>query len=370
MEIITRGAEVFSRLTDGNIGAEKLQKKLCRHHHCDRENVVTLLHPTVKSLLSLDIVFNSLKWSVNAKDIDFYLKSMKKSFMLYCLSDVIELLKPDINIKSSDILKKDAEIGSLNEKDEFEQIVEEQYFQQIETILHNACFFNRIKRIAGVFINAIQYQLAIGFTPVIRSTQFDTPLQWKCLKNLKGKNEHVVDLYCWMYEQSIGKLQVMPLNEVINDLLVTEKLGKKTVSSLKTDRKVEVIDFANEFNLLSCLFGGDLSHVSMLVADELKLLCGQKESKAFFLDRIVRNVMVVSTEVSKNTSDIIGVVMKNDIHTEEDMKLATKKREEDQKRYEKLLQSRLDSLNPFKKKQWIFIKTHRIGRIQKFRKRT
>lgn len=27
MEIITRGAEVFSRLTDGNIGAEKLQKK-------------------------------------------------------------------------------------------------------------------------------------------------------------------------------------------------------------------------------------------------------------------------------------------------------------------------------------------------------
>lgn len=231
-------------------------------------------------------------------------------------------------------------------------------------------FFNRIKRIAGVFINAIQYQLAIGFTPVIRSTQFDTPLQWKCLKNLKGKNEHVVDLYCWMYEQSIGKLQVMPLNEVINDLLVTEKLGKKTVSSLKTDRKVEVIDFANEFNLLSCLFGGDLSHVSMLVADELKLLCGQKESKALFLDRIVRNVMVVSTEVSKNTSDIIGVVMKNDIHTEEDMKLATKKREEDQKRYEKLLQSRLDSLNPLKKKQWIFIKTHRIGRIQKFRKRT
>lgn len=106
MEIITRGAEVCSRLTDGNIGAEKLQKKLCRHHHCDRENVVTLLPPTVKSLLSLDIVFNSLKWSVNAKDIDFYLKSMKKSFMLYCLSDVIELLKPDINIKSSDILKK------------------------------------------------------------------------------------------------------------------------------------------------------------------------------------------------------------------------------------------------------------------------
>lgn len=68
----------------------------------------------------LDIVFNLLKWSVNVKDIDFYLKSMKKSFMFYCLSDVIELLKFDINIKFSDILKKDVEIGFLNEKDEFE----------------------------------------------------------------------------------------------------------------------------------------------------------------------------------------------------------------------------------------------------------
>lgn len=68
----------------------------------------------------LDIVFNLLKWSVNVKDIDFYLKSMKKSFMFYCLSDVIELLKFDINIKFSDILKKDVEIGFLIEKDEFE----------------------------------------------------------------------------------------------------------------------------------------------------------------------------------------------------------------------------------------------------------
>lgn len=66
----------------------------------------------------------------------------------------------------------------------------------------------------------------------------------------------------------------MFLNEVINDLLVIEKLGKKMVFSLKMDRKVEVIDFVNEFNFLFCLFGGDLLYVFMLVVDELKFLCG------------------------------------------------------------------------------------------------
>lgn len=39
--------------------------------------------------------------------------------------------------------------------------------------------------------------------------------------------------------------------------------------------------------------------------------------------------MVVSIEVFKNIFDIIGVVMKNDIYMEEDMKLVIKKREED-----------------------------------------
>lgn len=67
----------------------------------------------------------------------------------------------------------------------------------------------------------------------------------------------------------------------------------------------------------------------------------EKESKNLFLERLFKNIVVVSIELIKEVFNVIINIMRNDVRIDEDFKEVVKKCEESEKRMNKMLENRL-----------------------------
>ncbi|UCX57128.1 ORF28 [Ostreid herpesvirus 1] len=338
-EIETRGPEVFSRMPKGGIGAEKLQRLLRGKHGSTGKVPIYLIHPTVNSLLSLDLISHPAKWSPNAQGLDLHLTSMKKHFTAYCLADVLEILKPltkDFQSSKFNVM----EVLYFEEKEDLTKFIEMTFVEEINKAKANVGFDDRIDIIGNMFITAIKYHLALGFTPTIPTEDFYVEMSWKPDPSF-NQIEKVMDYYCWMFERAFDRLGLMTMDEIVHDLMITDKNGVRSVSTITTKRDVVPLDFTKTFNFLGTLFIGNVSQLALIIPDEIKLIFAEKESKNLLLERLSKNIVVVSTELTKEASNAITNIMRNDVRTDEDFKEAAKKREESEKRMNKMLENRL-----------------------------
>lgn len=256
-----------------------------------------LLHPSPITFACLDFMFQNslLEHSKHGIDIFTHLDELKHVFHLYILLDMMYSIYKQF--------PECIQVPKRNEKyqDETIEAFENRTFmpliQNILNCLDNVQYIHRVNKMSEVFIRSLKYDVAVGAVPFVKTT-VDLPKPEVNALTL----ENMMNAYLFLLENAMNSLQVVSLDQIKNNVIVTAKQG---IFSCTSFDGTELDLFTYNDSSTSCLstFRTSLQNIMPL---EYELCYANIVNKQNTIEKISKISVIVSSSLSKPLAEAIN----------------------------------------------------------------
>eukprot|EP00058_Branchiostoma_floridae_P005684 XP_002591172.1 hypothetical protein BRAFLDRAFT_105374 [Branchiostoma floridae] len=243
--------------------------------------------------------------------------------MLYALQDTTQFIESPTNDTIWDAL--DTVMASGATRDETETVKDawfereaSAYTQTIIGVIEKSKVLPRMEHVAYMFIHAFKLYMCLGVIPVkcgdvVRGSKKESVDGYHiseedgvgcgdCELMETNDVEYFIEMYMTCIEHNLARHQMLSLNDVSCNLLLTWHEGKYTATDME----------GNSYRLLTFMeIVGDampnvpIATVTSLIPLELQYIFAMNESKNYTIDRLTRANVVVSSEISSEVTSII-----------------------------------------------------------------
>lgn len=301
-------------MPDGGPGAKRLGDILKKWHKTNPDVVTDMIHPTVPSVLALDMIQNPEGYSVYANDMFKHVRDLVTTFKLYligeCVSAAGKKLPMNWMVSPEEDLKEREEMMLEEIVDDFNNIFEEVDFLQ------------RVEVLAETFEHTVLISLALGFCPCLmkRNEDMSTAVRRVSSQNYDDTTR-VIDNYLNVIEYGMRNITFLSINEILTDLIVTDQQGLKTATLIsRPTLGVVPLNFKKflsatsfETNFLDYMLKNNGGSLTQMIQYEIQLSYARNESKKYLLERMRKTQLVVGTDVSSQANTVLGNVMKQEL---------------------------------------------------------
>nr|DBA11819.1 TPA_asm: ORF118 [Malaco herpesvirus 1] len=317
--IESRGAEPFSLMPNGGLGAKKLDQILKKYHNVSTDVSTDLIHPTVTSILALDMLESSHRYSMYANEMFKHMRDLVEAFKLYLIGDAVKIAKNSLVVDPV-----------IFQQDNVEEVAEETLedtIEEITSIFDEINFLARVEKISEKFKYAVKLSLALGFCPCIPTNGNDGCVIRPDQRTYFGTSKTLIilDSYLAALEYSLSKVSFLSINKIISDLIITDQTGVKTATLIsKPNKVISSLNFTEVFcpngtdsdvNLLQSILKSSGGNLTFMVQFEIQLAFARNESKNYLLERMKKTQLVVGTEMSSEAKSILNNIIKSEIES-------------------------------------------------------
>ena len=319
-------------MPDGGMGAKTLNKILKKYHNTDADVSTDLLHPTVSSILSLDMIQNPQRYSMYSNGMFKHARDVVTSFKMYLIGDSVKLAKSTINDNIPTTLEPDEDIKEL------EDMILEESSDDFLYSFDEINFLQRVDAIAIKFEYAMYVSLALGFCPCTLNDN-PRPLRKRPYVDVNKQptsgnsysTKEILDRYLYGIELGLNNITFLTMNEIVSDLIVTDHQGKRTATII-SDPATQVIpvDFKQIFNVngegievnfLEYMLKTHSGSLTRMIQYEIQLAFARNESKNYLLERMRKTQLVVGTEISSEAKAILNNIIKSEVEATSSAKI-------------------------------------------------
>lgn len=313
-KIESRGAEIFSMMPGGGIGATKLKQILNKWHKTTPENPTNLTHPTVSSVQALHMLQHPERYSKYAGEIFRHIRDLVAAFKMYLVGTAVKAVERKFPMDYKDYFvvtdsPKDIDL------EEIETEVVEETLDSILNKLDEVGFMDRVERIADQFEYAFSISLVLGFCPCLMIRAERPPRPKLYTETAASK---ILDNFLLTIENGLERTHMLDIDEITTDMIITERFGKLKATLLsKPNLEIVELNFNKMFGgggrvieFLTKTGGGALSK---MMQHEIKHSFAWNESDNYQLERMRKTQLVVGSELSSEAKSAIGAAMRQDV---------------------------------------------------------